>query len=76
VALGVGIGAEDVLVAEMRKPAVPQGGVEDGLVFSRGDDLDHEINDVARGAELAASPCEPRTLSRYSKASPRRSLWS
>ena len=37
----------------MRNPAVPQAGVEDGFLLLRVDDRDNEINDVARGAELA-----------------------
>jgi nitroreductase len=53
VALGVGVGAEDVLVGGDEETGGAAGGVEDGLVFLRGEDLDHEINDVARGAELA-----------------------
>ena len=51
-ALGVGVGAEDVLVGGDEEPGGAAGGVEDGLVLLRGEDLDHEINDVARGAEL------------------------
>ena len=53
VALGVGIGAEDVLVGGDEEAGGAAGGVEDGFVFLRGENLDHEINDVARGAELA-----------------------
>ena len=53
VALGVGVGAEDVLVGGDEEAGGAAGGVEDGLALLRGDDFDHEIDDVARGAELA-----------------------
>ena len=53
VALGVGVGPEDVLVGGDEEAGGAAGGVEDGLVLLRVDDRDDEINDVARGAELA-----------------------
>ena len=53
VALGVGVGAEDVLVGGDEEARGPAGRIENGLVFLRVDDLDHEIDDVARSAELS-----------------------
>ena len=53
VALGVGVGLEDVLVGGDQEPGGAAGRVEHGLGLLRVDDLDHEIDDVARGAELA-----------------------
>ena len=32
---------------------VAAGGVEDGPTLLRGEDFDHEVDDVARGTELA-----------------------
>ena len=52
-ALGVSAGAEDVLEGGDEKADGAAGGVEDGLPLLRIDDADDEINDVARGAELA-----------------------
>ena len=52
VALGVGVGAEDVLVGGDEEAGRAAGGVEHGLVFLRVDDGHDEIDDVARGAEL------------------------
>ncbi len=52
-ALGVGVGAENVLVGRDEEAGGAAGGVEDGFALQRSDDLDHEIDDVARGAELA-----------------------
>jgi hypothetical protein len=42
-----------VLVGGNQEPGGAAGGVEDGFVFLRGEDFDHEVDDVARGAELA-----------------------
>ena len=53
VALGVSVGAEDVFIGGDKEAGGAAGGVEDGLVFLGGEDLDHEVDDVARGAELA-----------------------
>ncbi|OQB85486.1 MAG: hypothetical protein BWX86_02813 [Verrucomicrobia bacterium ADurb.Bin122] len=50
---GVGVGAEDVFVGGDEEAGGAAGGVEDGLALLRGDELDDEIDDVARGAELA-----------------------
>ena len=50
--LGVGVGAEDVLVGGDEESGSAARGVEDGLALLRGGDFDHEINDVTRGAEL------------------------
>ena len=36
-----------------QEPGGAAGRVEDGFVLLRVDDRDHEINDVARGAELS-----------------------
>ena len=36
----------------MRNPAVPQAGIEDGILLLRVDDIHDEVDDVARGAEL------------------------
>ena len=52
VALGVGVGPEDVLVGRDQEPGGAAGRVEHGLGLLRVDDLDHEVDDVARGAEL------------------------
>ena len=52
IALLVDVSAEDVLVGGDEEPGGAAGGVEDGLVLLRGENLDHEIDDVARGAEL------------------------
>ena len=52
VALGVGVGFEDVLVGRNQKPGRAAGRVKHGFGLLRIDDLDHEIDDVARGAEL------------------------
>ena len=52
-AVGVGVGAEDVLVGGDEEAGGAAGGVEDGLVLLRVDDRDDEVDDVARGAELA-----------------------
>jgi hypothetical protein len=53
VALGVGVGAQDVFVGRDQEAGGASGGVEDGLALLRGEHLDHEIDDVARRAELA-----------------------
>ena len=53
VALGVGVGPEDVLVGRDQEAGGAAGGVEHGLVLLRVDDLDDEVDDVARRAELA-----------------------
>ena len=52
VALGVGVGLEDVLVGRDQEPGGAAGRVEHGLGLLRVDDFDHEVDDVARGAEL------------------------
>jgi len=52
VALGIGVGLEDVLVGRDQESGGAASRVEHGLGLLRGDDFDHEINDVARGAEL------------------------
>lgn len=52
VALRIRVGTEDVLVGRNKETSSTAGGVENGLGFLRGDDLDHEIDDMARGAEL------------------------
>ena len=52
VALGVGVGLEDVLVGRDQEAGGAAGRVEHGLGLLRVDDLDDEIDDVARGAEL------------------------
>ena len=52
VAIGVGVGAEDVLVGGDQEAGGAAGGIEDGFGLLGVDDLDHEIDDVARGAEL------------------------
>ncbi len=53
VALGVGVGFEDVFIGGDKEPGGAAGGVEDGFAFLWGENFDHEIDDVARGAELA-----------------------
>jgi hypothetical protein len=53
VPLGVVLRAQDVFVGGDEEASGAAGGVENGLVLLRGEHLDHEINDVARGAELA-----------------------
>ncbi len=53
VAVFVGIGFEDVLVRRDQKAGGAAGGVEHGVGLLRVHDLDDEIDDVARRAELA-----------------------
>ena len=50
--LAIGVGLEDVLVGRDQESGGAAGRVEHGLGLLRVDDLDHEIDDVARGAEL------------------------
>jgi len=52
-AFGVGVGAEDVFVGGDGEAGGAAGGIEDGFVFARVDECDHEVDDVARGAKLA-----------------------
>jgi hypothetical protein len=47
---------------------------EEAFVFLRVDDFDHEVDEYGAAIrKWPASPWEPRTESRYSKASPSRS---
>ena len=50
--LDVGVGFEDVLVGRDQKPSGTAGRVKHGLGLLWVNDLNHEINDVARGTEL------------------------
>jgi len=52
VPFGVPVAAQDVLVGGDEEPGGAAGGVEDGFVLLGLQDLDHEVDDVARGAEL------------------------
>jgi hypothetical protein len=52
VALLVGVGAEDVLEGGDEESDGAAGGIEHGLGFLGVDDGDHEVDDMARGAEL------------------------
>lgn len=51
-ALGAGVGLEDVLVGRYQEAGGSAGGIEHGLILLGVQDRDDEINDVARGAEL------------------------
>jgi hypothetical protein len=53
VALGVGVGLEDVLVGGDQKPGGTACRVEHSLGLLRVDDFDHEFNNMARGEELS-----------------------
>ena len=52
VAVFVSIFAIDVFVGGDEESGGAAGGVEDGFVLLWVDELDHEVDDVARGAEL------------------------
>jgi len=49
----IGVGLEDVLVGKDQEPGGAAGRVKHGLALLWVDDLDHEINDVARGTKLS-----------------------
>ena len=53
VALCIRIGAEDVLVGGDEESGGAAGGVKEDLFLPWGKDLDDEVDDVSRGAELA-----------------------
>ena len=53
VTVTVGIGLDNVLVGRDQESGGSAGRVEYSLVLPGGDDLDDEVDDVARGAELA-----------------------
>jgi hypothetical protein len=53
VPLGVGVAAEDVLVGGDEESGGAAGGVEEDLFLPWGQDLNDELDDVPRGAELA-----------------------
>src|SRR5262249_44547298 len=52
VALGVGVGLEDVFVGRDQESGGAAGGIEDRFIFLGGNDGDDEVDDVARRAEL------------------------
>jgi len=52
VALVIDVGFEDVLVGGDQKAGGAAGGVEEMMRLCRYSDLDDEVDDVARGAEL------------------------
>ena len=53
VSLVVRIGAADMLVGRNQEPGGAAGRVENGFVFFRVDDGDHEVDDMTRRAELS-----------------------
>ena len=52
VAVGVGVGSKNVLVGGDKESGCAASWVENDLLFFGVEDLHHEVDDVARGAEL------------------------